>query len=90
MGGRGRADTKVIRIVCFEEGLSNLFLLGKLQGGILKLRTYLPVFCSYVDEGDVSAAFQLYIKMKNAKGVILLSEHCIQLMACIAENGFFK
>jgi pentatricopeptide repeat protein len=60
------------------------------QDGILRLRTYLPVFSSYVDEGDVSAAFQLYNKMKNTKGVILLSEHYIQLMACIAENGFFR
>ena len=60
------------------------------QDDNLRLRTYTPIFNSYLGQDDVSSAMNIYVKMKNAKGVILQPENCVQLMACIAENGFFK
>ncbi|KAL3916809.1 MAG: hypothetical protein SGILL_005011 [Bacillariaceae sp.] len=55
----------------------------------LRLRTYAPVYDAYLDNDDVVSAFKLFVKMKNEKHVELLPETFVQLIACIAENGYF-
>ena len=56
----------------------------------MRLRTYAPVYKAYLDEGDVSSAFSLFVKMKQGENVLLQPETYVQLMACIAENGYFR
>eukprot|EP00536_Pseudo-nitzschia_multiseries_P012511 jgi/Psemu1/244626/estExt_Genewise1.C_4820012 len=56
----------------------------------LRLRTYAPIYQAYLDDGDVSSAIQLFAKMKKAENVLLLTETYVQLIACIAENGYFR
>jgi len=56
----------------------------------LRLRTYAPIYQKYLEQGDVSSAFKLFVKMKERKNVTLQTETYIQLIACIAENGFFR
>jgi pentatricopeptide repeat protein len=56
----------------------------------LHFRTYKPVFDAYLDRGDVSSAFKLFVKMGQGASVQLQPETYVQLIACTAENGFFK
>ena len=56
----------------------------------LRLRTYAPIYQAYIDQGDVSSAFKLFVKMKENKNVLLQTETFVQLIACIAENGYFR
>lgn len=56
----------------------------------LRLRTYAPVFQTYLDQGDVSSAFKLFVKMKHGEHVVLQPETYVQLIACVAENGYFR
>jgi len=65
-------------------------LAATMENDDLRLRTYAPIFQSYLDQGDVSAAFKLFVKMKGDKNVLLQPETFVQLIACIAENGYFR
>jgi hypothetical protein len=56
----------------------------------LRLRTYAPVYQTYLDQGDVSSAFKLFMKMKHCETVVLQPETYVQLIACVAENGHFR
>mmetsp|Transcript_43018 Transcript_43018/g.104137 ORF Transcript_43018/g.104137 Transcript_43018/m.104137 type:complete len:836 (+) Transcript_43018:76-2583(+) len=56
----------------------------------LRLRTYAPVYKAYLDAGDVPSAFNLFCKMKEGEFVILQPETYVQLIACIAEAGYFR
>jgi hypothetical protein len=56
----------------------------------LRLRTYAPVFDAYTDQDDIVSALKLFVKMKHEKHTALLPETYVQLISCIAENGFFK
>jgi pentatricopeptide repeat protein len=56
----------------------------------LRLRTYAPVYKAYLDEGDVTSAFNLFAKMKQGEHVILQPETFVQLISCIAEKGYFR
>uniref|UniRef100_A0A6U9X7K5 ribonuclease P n=1 Tax=Pseudo-nitzschia australis TaxID=44445 RepID=A0A6U9X7K5_9STRA len=56
----------------------------------LRLRTYAPIYQTYLDQGDVSSAFKLFVKMKEVENVLLQTETYVQLIACIAENGYFR
>jgi len=63
---------------------------ASMKSNDLRLRTYGPIYQAYLDQGDVSSAFQLFVKMKGAENVLLQTETYIQLIACIAENGYFR
>ncbi|KAG7360143.1 protein-only RNase P [Nitzschia inconspicua] len=56
----------------------------------LRLRTYAPVFEAYLDRGDLASAFKLFVKMKQGQNVQLQPETYVQLIACVAENGYFR
>jgi hypothetical protein len=48
------------------------------------------VYETYIEQGDVSSAFKLFAKMKGGQNVVLLPETYVQLIACVAENGYFR
>mmetsp|Transcript_25977 Transcript_25977/g.61638 ORF Transcript_25977/g.61638 Transcript_25977/m.61638 type:complete len:1014 (-) Transcript_25977:1378-4419(-) len=56
----------------------------------LRHRTYLPVFQAYVDERDAASAFRVFSKMKEGDSVEIVPETLVQLIACVAENGYFS
>ncbi|KAL7540471.1 hypothetical protein ACHAWF_006707 [Thalassiosira exigua] len=56
---------------------------------IVRLRTYLPIFKQYCDEGDVSSAVSVFRKMQTTPGVILEPENYVLLLATIAEKRGF-
>eukprot|EP00980_Cylindrotheca_fusiformis_P001717 scaffold388_cov114-Cylindrotheca_fusiformis.AAC.26 len=56
----------------------------------LRLRTYAPVYKAYLDERDLSSAFHLFVKMKEGEHVVLQPETFVQLIACVAEQGYFR
>jgi pentatricopeptide repeat protein len=56
----------------------------------LHFRTYKPVFDAYLDRGDVTSAFKLFVKMRQGASVQLQPETYVQLIACVAENGYFR
>lgn len=69
---------------------AEILLSATMKSDDLRLRTYAPIFQTYVDQGDVSSAFKLFVKMKESETVILQTETYVQLIACIAENGYFR
>lgn len=48
------------------------------------------MFQCYLEQNDVSCAFNLYVKMKGDATVHLRPETYIQLMSAMAENGCFR
>ena len=55
----------------------------------LRLRAYQPILKLYLDRGDVSSAMSLFKRMRETPSVILEAETYVQLIAAVAENGFF-
>lgn len=48
------------------------------------------MFDAYLDNGDVTSAFKLFVKMKRGALVQLQPQTYVQLIACVAENGYFR
>jgi hypothetical protein len=56
----------------------------------MKQRTCLPILKQYLEQRNIAAALKLFSKMKNLPTVLLNDENYVQLIAAIAEAGFFR
>jgi pentatricopeptide repeat protein len=79
-----------VPIVNIDDNLSPHIVWVFQKSDDLRLRTYAPIYQTYLDQGDVSSALKLFVKMRESENVTLQTETYIQLIACIAENGYFR
>lgn len=56
----------------------------------LQLRTFLPIYRLHLENGDLPSALSLFKRMRDTPSVILDPESYVQLIAGIAEQGYFK
>jgi pentatricopeptide repeat protein len=63
---------------------------SKTQDLALRLRTFLPLFEYYCENGDVKAMMKLYHRMQEAPGVHFDVEAYTLLLASLARHGYFK
>lgn len=55
----------------------------------LRLRTFQPILKQYLHQGDLRAALSLYSRMRADPNVNLDAESYVQVIATIAEKGYF-